>query len=428
MSMTIGGDSRDEAFKAISTIYDGAGLLDPHGLYAKLRAATPVMEGDILARFGVPSQADYGNKGRKVFSVFRYDDVMNILRDDKSWSTDLLMDGLGTFLGDMMLSARDGDSHQQLRTILQPSFAPSLLKRWKDNLILPMLEAEFGARLRPRGKAELIGELALPFPVRAIYAVLGFPENPESAAQFADWALRILAGPQVDPEKAAITMPAAFKASQDLYDHVSAIVAERRRTGAEGDGMINALIRAGQSESRLNDGQIADVVRMILPAAAETTTRTLGNLMVMLFRHPRILAAVQADRSLLPKAINESMRIEPVAGFLARRAKQDIIVSGVTIPKDAAVSLVISSANCDEKIFEDPLKFNINRPAKPIMSFGYGIHMCIGMPVARLELEALANMLLDLPGLRLDPDFPPPEIRGMQFRGAEAIHVRWDVT
>jgi cytochrome P450 len=425
--MSFGDSGGERAFKSVSTTYDAAGLLDPYPLYAELRRSDPVMKGDILARFGVPSQADYGNLGRTVFSVFRYDDVMAVLRDDATWTSDLLMDGLGTFLGDMLLSARDGERHHRLRALLTPCFAPSVLKRWKDQLILPLVEAEYGARMRPRGHAELIAELALPFPVRAIYAILGFPEDPGSVDRFADWALRILAGPQIDPEKAALSMPAAFKASQDLYDHVRAIVAERRRSSSPGDDLIGHLSQAEQDGMRLDDGQIADIVRMLLPAAAETTTRTLGNLMVMLFQHPDILDRVRADRSLLPRALNESMRLDPVAGFLARKASREVVLSGVTIPKDAAASLVISSANRDGTVFEEPDRFNIDRPLRSAASFGYGVHMCIGMAVARLEIEAAVNMLLDLPGLRLDPDFPPPQIRGMQFRGAEAIHIRWDV-
>jgi len=415
------------AFRLVSSTYDVDEVIDPFVLFRALRRTSPVMAGDILARFGVPSQADFANRGRQVFSVFRHADVAAVLRDDKLWSTDLLADGLGAFLGDMFLSARDGPPHRQLRGLLQACFAPAALRDWNRQLIVPLAEAGYGAALRPRGKMELLADLALSFPIRAIYTILGFPDDPAAAERFADQALLILAGPQVDPEKSKIASARAFQAADELDATVRAIVAKKRRTGAEGIDMMSRLIRAEFEGHRLDDGQIAGAVRMMLPAAAETTTRTLANFMVHMLQNPSIMAQVRDDRSLLPKAIAESMRLEPVAGFLARRAVVDTDIDGVAIPAGAAVSLAIGSANRDEAVFEEPDIFRLDRPLKPAMGFGHGVHMCIGMPVARMELKAAINMLLDLPGLRPDPDHAPPAITGFNFRGPEAVHLVWDV-
>lgn len=417
-----------EAFRSVSSTYDGAQLADPHALYAELRRSTPVMDGDILARFGVPSQADYGNCGRQVFTVFRHADVMAILRDDAGWTSDLLMDGLGTFLGDMLLSARDGADHRSLKALLQPCFAPPVLRQWNENLIVPLVQQTYGQAMRPHGRAELVAEFALPFPIRAIYAMMGFPDDAAALDRFAERALLILAGPQVDPVKAQESRLRAFQASQELFDELVVLIADRRSagTGRGGNDMIAHLIRAQSAGESLTDAQIANIIRMILPAAAETTTRTIANLVTMLFEHPDVMERLRADRTLLPRAITESMRLDPVAAFLARRATRDMVVQGVTIPRDAAVSLVIASANRDEAVFEDPDLFNIDRPSRPTMGFGFGVHMCIGMPIARLEIEAAMNMLLDLPGLRPDPAHPAPVIRGMQFRGPAELRVVWD--
>lgn len=418
-------DELDAAFRSVSATYDGGGVADPYPLYAEARRSQPVMDGDILARFGIPSQADYANTGRQVFTVFRHADVRSVLQDDRLWSTDLLKDGLGTFLGEMFLTARDGEPHRSLRALLQTTFAPDAVKRWSDNLIKPMIARDFGEPLAPKGGAELLRDLALPFPIRAIYTILGFPDDPEAAARFADQALRILNGPQTDPAKAEQAMADAFRAAEELDGSVQEIVRAKRKAGADGDDMIARLIRAELDGVQLNDAQIAGTVRMLLPAAAETTTRTLANLMVLLLERPQQLARVRDDRRLLPKAITETMRLEPVAGYLARRAKCDVELSGVTIPAGAAVSLVTGSANRDEAVFDDPDAFRLDRPTKLTFGFGHGPHMCLGMPVARLELEAAANLLLDLPDLRLDPDHPAPVIRGLQFRGPEAVHLRW---
>lgn len=416
----------DDAFRSVSATYDAGGIIDPYPLYADARRNEPVMTCDILARFGVPSQADYANSGRQVFTVFRHAEVKATLQDDSTWTSDLLADGLGTFLGEMFLSARDGRPHRLLRGLLQTCFAPDALKRWKTTLIAPLVARDYGVDFRRRGRAELLRDLALPFPIGAIYTVLGFPDDPASAKRFADQALHILNGPQVDPEKAEAAMARAYKAAGELDESVKAIVRAKRETGAEGDDMIARLIRAEMEGMKLNDDQIAGAVRMMLPAAAETTTRTIANLMTLLLTHPDTLDRVRADRSLIAKAVTETMRLEPVAGFLARRATHDTELAGVAIPKGAAVSIVVGSANRDELVFERPDVFDIDRPFQPTFGFGHGVHMCLGMPMAKLELEAAANLLLDLPNLRLDPDQPPPIIRGLQFRGPDAVHLLWD--
>ena len=197
--------------------------------------------------------------------------------------------------------------------------------------------------------------------------------------------------------------------------------------GATGDDLISYLIRAEADGQGLDDHRITNPVRMLLPAAAETTTRTFANLMVLLFAHPATLARVRADRTLVRKALNESMRTEPVAAFHARQAARDVELRGVAIPAGAAVSVCAAQANRDPSIYTDPDTFDIDRPLRPVIGFGYGVHTCLGMQVAQMEMEAALNALLDLPNLRLDPEQPAPRIRGMQMRGPDAVHVIWDV-
>jgi cytochrome P450 len=161
--------------------------------------------------------------------------------------------------------------------------------------------------------------------------------------------------------------------------------------------------------------------------ATETTTRTFANLLLHLFKYPAVLERVRADRSLIPKALTESMRLEPVAGHLARLAARDTDIAGTTIPEGAAVCLSVMAAQRDETVFDNPDVFDIDRPFKPIMGFGFGPHMCLGQSLARIEIEAAINAVLDFPGLQLDPDYPAPVMRGMQFRGPDQLHVVWDV-
>lgn len=222
-------------------------------------------------------------------------------------------------------------------------------------------------------------------------------------------------------------MESAFKAAQELYDDTLEIVQQRRANGSVGNDLIGYLLRANDDGRMLDDAKITELIRQFLPAAAETTTRSFGSMLVALLERPALLDRVRADRTLVPKVINEGMRWETASQFLARQATVDVEIRGVKIPAGAAVSLASGSANRDEDIFDNPDEFDIDRPAKVNLGFGGGAHLCLGMQVAKTEMEAMLNGLLDnLPNLRLDPDAPPPKIVGAQLRGPRHIHVLWD--
>lgn len=133
------------------------------------------------------------------------------------------------------------------------------------------------------------------------------------------------------------------------------------------------------------------------------------------------------DRALVRKVVDEGMRWETASQFLARQAAVDVEIRGVKIPAGAALSLASGSANRDEEIFDNPDEFDIERPQRINLGFGAGPHLCLGMQIAKAEMEAMLNGLLDhLHNLQLDPDAPTPKIVGAQLRGLRAIHVLWD--
>jgi cytochrome P450 len=414
-------------FTLISDIYDGSGAADPYPLLAALRRQTPVMNGDILEEFRVPSQADYARCGRTVFTVFQYADVLKILRDPQTWLSSLNGDGFGSAVDNVLLTGMDGDTHKRFRALMSPAFAVDAAKSWNGPLVQPIIRHEYADSLRPRGRADLLLEFALPFPVRVVYAVLGFPENRDAVTKCAGWALQVMSGPQMDVEKAAAAQAASMAAAQKLFDYILGVVQERRDSGKERNDLIGSLLSAKQDGTSFTDEQIAGFLRGVLLPATETTTRTFANLLLHLFRNPAVLERIRADRSLIPKALTESMRLEPVAGHLARLAARDTDIAGTKIPAGAAVCLSVMAAQRDETVFDNPDVFDIDRPFKPIMGFGFGPHMCLGQSLARIEIEAAINAVLDFPGLELDPDYPAPVMRGMQFRGPDHLHVVWDV-
>jgi cytochrome P450 len=170
---------------------------------------------------------------------------------------------------------------------------------------------------------------------------------------------------------------------------------------------------------------------MLLPAGIETTYRSSGNLLYLLLVHPDQLDAVRADRSLIPQAIEESLRYEPPVLAAWRVATVDTALSGVDVPAGSVVMLMLGSANRDPEAYDNPEGFDVFRNPKQHTSFGTGPHVCLGMHLARMETRLALNALFDrLPGLRLDPDavIDDPHITGdLMFRSPTGLPVVWAI-
>jgi cytochrome P450 len=426
MIMSVPAQSNlNKEFANVASNYRGSDI-DLQAVYADMRKNSPILEGNFMAKLGVPSIAGL-DPNRPTFTLFKYDDVMAVMRDAKSFTSGFIAEGLGAFFDGLILTAMDGDAHKNIRNLLQPVFMPETVNRWKETKIDRVIREEYLQPMVAAKSADLM-EFALYFPIRVIYALIGFPEDkPDEIEQYAAWALAILAGPQVDPEKAAAARGAAMHAAKALYDVVKVVVAQRRADGGEGDDLISRLIRAEYQGRSLDDHEIATFVRSLLPAASETTTRTFGTLITLLLEHPETLERVRNDRSLVNKAIDEAVRYEPVATFKVRQTSEDTVIRGVAIPKGAMVQCIVSSANRDEDAFENADRFDIDRKTRPSFGFGFGPHMCIGQFVAKTEISCALNAILDLmPNIRLDLSKPAPKIVGAQLRGPHEVHVIWD--
>ena len=415
----------ERAFAGVANNYGGNDV-DLYPIYREMRKNSPIIAEDFMSKIGVPNIARYDAE-RKTFTVFKHKDVMAVLRDATNYTSGFIAEGLGAFFDGLILTGMDGEAHRRARALLQPIFMSDVVNTWRDSKMDPIVRNEYLKPLVPQHKADLM-DFGLHFPIRLIYALIGFPDDqPEKVEQYAAWALAILAGPQVDPEKAAVARKAAMEAAQCLYDAVKEAVVEVRRNGAEGNDLISRLIRATYEGRSLDDHEITTFVRSLLPAAGETTTRTFGSLMLLLLERPDVLDRVRKDRSLVPKAIDEAIRLEPVATFKVRQAAQDLELAGMQIPKGAMVQCIVTSANRDEDVFDNSEEFDIDRKVKPSFGFGFGPHMCIGQFIAKTELQVALNAVLDLfPNLRLDPDQPKPRITGAQLRGPHSVPVIWD--
>ncbi|MDB5931939.1 MAG: cytochrome family protein [Polaromonas sp.] len=414
----------ESAFSAVSDLFKGADV-DFHALCREMRHNSPIYEGDFVARLGVPTNAGV-HEPRPTVALFKYQDVMAVMKDAANFTSGFIAEGLGAFFDGLIILAMDGEQHRRVRALLQPAFMPASVNSWRP-MIDRVMREDYLLPLVPHKRAELM-DFGLNFPIRAIYAVMGFPQDdPEKYKQYAGWALTMLGGNQLDPAKIPEARRQAGIAVKALYDAIKEVVVERRATGTDGDDLIHRLLRAEYEGKKLDDHEVATFVRSLLPAAGETTTRTFSSVMTLLLERPELLERVRNDRSLLAKVIDETVRFEPVATFKVRQAARDMDIGGVKIPKGGMVQCIVASANRDEDMFENADEFNIDRRMKPSFGFGFGTHMCIGQFVAKIELTSAINTILDLfPNIRLDPDRPAPRITGAMLRGAKSVPVIWD--
>ena len=414
-------------YRLVSDTYTGRCPANPYPMLEQKRSACPVMQGDVLAEYAIPSQADFMRSGRPIVSLFRYKDVHAVLKDPANWKSYLLAEGFGAAVDNMLFTGMDGEVHDKYRDLISRPFQRSDVRRQMDTLIAPIIRDEYVAAMRPLGKTDLMRDFALPFPLRVAYAFLGFPDDAKVVQKLAGLALQVLAGPQFDPEVAKVTVPASMAAGIEMHQIILPIVAARRAAGSDGDDVISYMMRVEIDGKRFDDNDITAFVRMLLLAAGETTTRAFGNMMVQLLERPDVMEEIRQDRTLIPKAIIETMRRDPTAAALARIAAKDMEIGGVIIPAGTAVSLSIASANRDPEAYERPDELWVKRPMRPLLSFGFGPHICMGMHLAIAELEIALDALLDLPNLRPAAGADPAFVRGLNLRGADSIPVEWDV-
>ena len=253
--------------------------------------------------------------------------------------------------------------------------------------------------------------------MRVISRLLGLPE--EDFVQFQRWSMELI-GLVADIDR-------GLQASESLRDYFATVVAERRATPKE--DVISDLVTAEIDGESLSDEAIYSFLRLLLPAGAETTYRSSGNLLYLLLTHTDQLDAVRNDRSLLPQAIEEALRFEPPLLTINRTTTCEVELGGVTLAAGESVTPNLGSANHDETRWENPEVFDIFRPAIPHIAFAHGPHMCLGMHLARLETRALVNRVLDrLPDLALDPGDRDPHILGQIFRSPNCLPVTFTPT
>ncbi len=375
--------------------------VDPYPEWAERRARCPVEHGEA---FGAPSVTTRTHAAS-----------LAALSDPESFSSSINQETMGPYMGTVLL-AKDGAEHTQYRNLVSHAFRASRLAHWDEDLIRPTIH-ELIDRIAPLGRADLVRDITSQYPVRIIAGIIGVPIGDH--AKFHAWAEDINMGP-LHPERGVI-------ASRAMRDYLTPIVEDRKRIPR--DDLISDIVNAEIGGERLDDEHVYGFLRLLMPAGAETTYRAMGNCLLALLEHPDDFARVRADRDLLPRAIEETLRWETSVTMVSRIAARDTELAGCPVSRGERVSVLVGSSNRDAAAHgSDADEWVLGREPKQHLSFGWGRHLCLGMHLARLELRVGLGAILDrLPGLRLDPGQPAPRITGHAFRGPEALPVLFEV-
>jgi cytochrome P450 len=376
---------------------------DPYPELARMRSDEPVQQLDFS---DMPH-----DEAKPIFFVYRYEDVARVLRDNETFSSSIILDFFGDALGQHVMLGMDEPEHRRHRGLVAGAFSQKAIARREHDLV-DRIANELIDRFAPDGRADLVRQFTFPYPTQIIASLLGLPR--EDYPQFQRWSIALLS--------ILTNRERGLAAAEALKQYFAPILAARRDDPR--DDLISDLAVAEIDGERLADEEIFSFLRLLLPAGVETTYRSSGSLLFGLLSHPDQLDAVRADRSLIPQAIEEAVRWEPPLLSITRVAARDTELSGVAIPAGSAVMPMLGSANREADRNPEPDRFDIFRTGRQHISFGHGVHICLGMHLARLEMRVAVNTLLDrLPGLRLDPDGDDPHIRGQVFRSPTSLPV-----
>ena len=403
------------AFDPFSNIY----LADPYPFFSAARTAAPVFY-----------SADLG-----YWAVTRYSDIRRIFQSPKLFSAVNALDPIrpvcpaaaqqlskGSFRPVPTLTNTDPPAHTRARRLANIAFTPRRVAAMEP--FVRDLTVHFITQRLSSGRADLVRDFAWELPARVIFRVLGVPD--EDVAQVkagSENRLLFMFGRPTNKEQSSLAqgMATFWRDAEELVE---------QRSQEPRDNFTSDLIQARDGDMpTLNAQEVATIIFGLLLAGHETTTNLLGNTFYQLLSHRHAWEEICDDAALIPNAIEEVLRLDSSVISWRRQTTQAVEIGGTPVPAQAKLLLLLGSANRDPEIFPDPERFDIRRAnAKNHLAFGYGAHMCLGAPLARLEVRlVLEELSARLPSLRLTPgrtlDYQP----NVSFRGPRSLYAQWDV-
>lgn len=392
-------------------------LADPYAFWLRARGTEPVFYSPDL----------------EYWVVTRYEDIKAILADPKTFSagnaqtpirplapevTQMLQ--AGGFGARPVMSNADPPVHTRIRKYTWQAFTPKRIAQLEPDV--RRLVTRFIDRFAGERRADLVREMFYELPVLVLFIFLGMPEKDVDRVK--TWARNrlMLTWGRLSDEQQMIEARGLLEYWKYTEAYVQSLVANPP------DNYIGDLLRASRADpNELSIAEIVNVVYGLLIAGHETTTSMSANAIVTLLEHRAAWERLCVDPTLIPNAVEELLRFDSSVITWRRKASKPVEIAGVSIPQGANLLLALCSGNRDDAHFPEPERFDLDRAnAKTHLSFGFGIHYCLGAPLARLELTVILEELTRrMPSLRVVPDqkweFPP----NTSFRGPARLFVEW---
>jgi cytochrome P450 len=311
-----------------------------------------------------------------VWVVSGFDDVREVLLDHKRFSSQA-MGAAFPLLSD------DPPRHSMLRALVSKAFSPARIEAMR-----PSIEAiadELTSKIVAGSEVDIVAALTMPLPVTVIARMMGI--SSEDNARFKRWSNAIV-GLMDNPMQGERVQTLA-----DLRGFFLQVLTDRRTT--PGEDLISALVRADDAGVSLSDEEVIGFSILLLIAGNETTTNLLGNLLNRLAASPEQFARLKASPASIEAAIEEALRADSPAQFIMRVVREDTTMAGQALAKGDMLIVYLAAANRDPKKWSDPASFELARERERHIAFGYGVHTCIGAPLARLEAQVAMKALIE---------------------------------
>lgn len=399
-------------------------IADPYPFHQTMRDEFPV----------------YYHEGTQAYIISRFEDCAAAFRNPVFSSRNYEWQ-LEPIHGRTILQM-EGTEHSKHRALLNPFFRgkgldafTSVIMHNAETLMEGVIRRtahDMLDNLGAYGRTDLAGQFATWFPINVMVDMLGLPKSDHD--RFHVWYESIMAhlnNLSGDPE----VTEAAKRTRVELAEYMLPIIAERRN--GDGADLLSRLCRAEVDGERMTDEEIKAFVSLLLVAGGETTDKATASMFRLLIEHPDQLEAVREDRDLVDNVIAETLRHSGPVHMIMRQTEDEVEMRGVTIPKGATCTLMLSAANRDDRQFANADQFDIHRDDLDVakafsgaanhVQFILGRHFCVGSYLARSEMSIALNLLLDkFTNLRFAPGFEPVE-QGLFTRGTPRLEVEFDL-